>query len=618
MSASNYTVEKTDIGVNTYSKPVNTAAIEAAGVVAESVRIGTGLNQVDKFKQGEDSANTAFEHDAPADLSLFSIEGPQLEEKNRQGQLDAAGQKRLEEYRYKSMQNQSAYEQGIKNWNRYRTDGQARLRAAIAERPDMADEFRRISREELGVDVNAATIDVYNEALSAQGQAESAASQAQQAAADKQNKDSETTLRAMAGNVEKYFPELDAAGRLAKQAELNQVLERAGRTQDWTAEVSNIVGDDQGKFDLVNTHTSYQNQGRVLETTARELGGRVQSALTNQQLTPETIEQFRNEINDLSGKLSMFRTGVTSTFDLPGGVFQNSGQQMASMAGHLQETLDTLAKDSFSPQALNDTKNALTLMVDGNVDAGVKVAILDAEKNSGLAAGSLAPYARTLGIGRTYAPVGYIPAGQSGLVDPTSLSVLASKLTPIGKNAQGVNMSALETVTMATMAAGLPVKETSNAPERPKTLGEIHSPAGALAAFNSPQYQGFWDKALSTMSPDMKWQMAAVHMQVIDRATMSAYAEAKRRGIEGVQPYLMADKLKAALDYVNKSNLTPAEKQLYLTTQFAEGQFRPFAPMKDEVARANLNDMYKPYGTKVNTAYKWIVDTFLVNPTAAK
>ena len=150
-----------DIGVNAYSKPVNTAAIEA---------VGTGMDlwakeskrRFDKgYEQDVKNLRTLQESDPVVKDSIAASE--LINRQVVQGGLNEADSRTLKalEKDYDSLD--ILLEQGKQSWDMYRLRGSNLLRNAVMLRPDMGDELRSVAAKYLGVDVNNAYLEIWKE-----------------------------------------------------------------------------------------------------------------------------------------------------------------------------------------------------------------------------------------------------------------------------------------------------------------------------------------------------------------------------------------------------------------------------------------------------------------------
>lgn len=162
---SDYKTGTVEIGVNTYSKPVNTAAIEAVGDVLDIAGKTEKLNRVEKFAQQERTAQANVEAEllaADKGIGLFA-RGARLQQESLSRKLTEDEARTLGEYQRASTTMNEAYAQGKVSYRQYLLDAQTRLRSAITARPDLADQFRKMSVQELGVDVGNAAISIWQE-----------------------------------------------------------------------------------------------------------------------------------------------------------------------------------------------------------------------------------------------------------------------------------------------------------------------------------------------------------------------------------------------------------------------------------------------------------------------
>lgn len=162
---SNYKTGAVDIGVNAYSKPVNETAVNALGSIFETLTKAEKENRASSFKEQERTYQREVEAELTAadkGIGLFA-RGSRLELEAQKRQLTDEENRTLGQYKEAMVSNEEAYAQGRVAYRRYLLDAQSRLRAAITNRPDLADEFRRMSVQELGVDVGNAAMQLWQE-----------------------------------------------------------------------------------------------------------------------------------------------------------------------------------------------------------------------------------------------------------------------------------------------------------------------------------------------------------------------------------------------------------------------------------------------------------------------
>ena len=164
-----------DIGVNAYSKPVNETAVNALGSMFESLTRIEKESKAKKFQQQERTYQAETEAQLGTTAGIFA-RGARLQQESLNRNLSEDEARELGEYMKAQSSREDAYLQGRKTYRAYLLDAQSRLRAAIQMRPDLADEFRKASVRELGVDVGNAAMQLWQEDmeyLKAQGKSES-------------------------------------------------------------------------------------------------------------------------------------------------------------------------------------------------------------------------------------------------------------------------------------------------------------------------------------------------------------------------------------------------------------------------------------------------------------
>ena len=150
-----------DIGVNAYSKPVNTAAIEAVGAGMDMWASESKRRFNAGYEQDLENLRTLQESDP---IVRDSVAASELMNKNAlQGGLNDVDKKTLKDIERKYEDLDFLLEQGKTSWDMYRLRGSNMLRNAIMLRPDLGDEFRRIAANKLGTDVNNAYLEIWKE-----------------------------------------------------------------------------------------------------------------------------------------------------------------------------------------------------------------------------------------------------------------------------------------------------------------------------------------------------------------------------------------------------------------------------------------------------------------------
>lgn len=169
MAVSNYGAQNVDqLAYSDTSMPVNTAAIQAAGVIADGVVAVERGSKVQAFAKEEAEMQRALEaqNEKQDEGANLFINGQRIQgEVSRGKSVSLEDERILVKFREAGLSNDEAYSQGKLAYNMFLRNAQARLRGAIANRPDLADEFRRASVRELGIDVGTATINQQMELL---------------------------------------------------------------------------------------------------------------------------------------------------------------------------------------------------------------------------------------------------------------------------------------------------------------------------------------------------------------------------------------------------------------------------------------------------------------------
>jgi len=169
MQASNYATEGKEIGVQDTTMPVNRQAIQATADVLAIGKDYVNTKTVSGFEQQE---RNQYENyiDFSKEAGLIE-EGVRLQGEAKQRTLTAEENARVAEFENMAKMDADAYAQGIRKRNDYQLSAQRRLRSAIMQRPDLADEFRRVSAREIGTDVSSFALQYYWENLDAAGKA---------------------------------------------------------------------------------------------------------------------------------------------------------------------------------------------------------------------------------------------------------------------------------------------------------------------------------------------------------------------------------------------------------------------------------------------------------------
>lgn len=169
MQASNYATQGKDIGVQDTTTPVNSQAIQATADVLAIGKDYLNTRTVKGFEQQERNQYEGY-IDFSKEAGLIE-EGVRLQGEAKQRTLTAEENARVAEFENMAKMDAEAYAQGIRKRNDYQLSAQRRLRSAIMQRPDLADEFRRVSAREIGTDVSSFALQYYWENLDAAGKA---------------------------------------------------------------------------------------------------------------------------------------------------------------------------------------------------------------------------------------------------------------------------------------------------------------------------------------------------------------------------------------------------------------------------------------------------------------
>lgn len=149
------TREVGDVNPNNYIKPgvqKPSPLSLAADLGSQAIDLDVALSKERLAKESED-LRTRYEIGSPASIAVQ--EGMQLTEGDK-AQVDAVGAE--------LQKKQAAVAQGRMTFDRYRLEGERLLRMAIAKRPGLAQEFRGVAAQHLGVDVVGASVDILADA----------------------------------------------------------------------------------------------------------------------------------------------------------------------------------------------------------------------------------------------------------------------------------------------------------------------------------------------------------------------------------------------------------------------------------------------------------------------
>jgi hypothetical protein len=169
MQASNYATEGKEIGVQDTTMPVNRQAIQAT---ADVLAVGKDYANTSTVRGFEQQERNQYEDyiDFSKEAGLME-DGIRLQGEAQNRTLTAEENARVAEFESMAKMDADAYAQGLSKRNRYQLNAQRRLRSAIMQRPDLADEFRRISAREIGTDVSSFALQYYWENLDDLGKA---------------------------------------------------------------------------------------------------------------------------------------------------------------------------------------------------------------------------------------------------------------------------------------------------------------------------------------------------------------------------------------------------------------------------------------------------------------
>lgn len=150
-----------DIGVNAYSKPVNSAAVEAVGTGMDLWAKESKRRFDQGYEQDLQNLRTLQETDPIVKDSIAASE--LLNRQAVQGGLNEVDSRTLKslEKDYETLD--ILLEQGKNSFDMYRLRGSNLLRNAIMLRPDLGDELRSVASKHLGVDVNNAYLEIWKE-----------------------------------------------------------------------------------------------------------------------------------------------------------------------------------------------------------------------------------------------------------------------------------------------------------------------------------------------------------------------------------------------------------------------------------------------------------------------
>lgn len=169
MAVSDYSTKGKEIGVADTTLPVNQQAVQGFANALETFKDYSNTKKVNEFGQQERAQYESYV-DFSKQAGIIE-EGLRLQGESANRSLTPEEQTRVKEFEDMAKMDEDAYKQGVMNRNRYQLNAQRRLRAAITERPDLAEEFRRTSVKEIGTDVSTYALQYYWENLDAAGKA---------------------------------------------------------------------------------------------------------------------------------------------------------------------------------------------------------------------------------------------------------------------------------------------------------------------------------------------------------------------------------------------------------------------------------------------------------------
>ena len=274
------------------------AATIFSGLAQGAMQLDTALAQ-DRLKNELEGLRTTYEVSSPAAIAVQEDGAPALSPED---------QKDISRLERELKVGQAARDQGRLTFDAYRVRGERALRVAISKRPGLAQEFRAIAEQTLGVDVVGASVDVLaagERALMAQ--AEGKAKETAEAL-DRMRKDLDAYAGIVTGGlsdaqvIEQYQANLDGM----TQAKRAKVASEVGKNLAATQEAGQQLRTPQATSDFID-------QANVAKADLYRQVGQVKFALESPTVGREdkmqilvgsraTVHQRISELNKLAAE----------------------------------------------------------------------------------------------------------------------------------------------------------------------------------------------------------------------------------------------------------------------------------------------------------------------------
>lgn len=362
---SNYKTGAVDIGVNAYSKPVNETAVNALGSIFETLTKAEKENRSRSFREQERTYQREVEAeltDADKGIGLFA-RGSRLELEAQKRQLTDEENRTLGQYKEAMVSNEEAYAQGRVAYRRYLLDAQSRLRAAITNRPDLADEFRRMSAQELGVDVGNAAMQLWQEDM-----------EYLKASGKKENKYKATDVLTFGKNQLEALKLVNSPQYEAVSAAVLNANSIAYSDPDsGMAMIESAVQQAAGKDPNITVAADIKKNSQLVDNIEQQILGLSSLLRDNPDYynsNPEAFEGLKQQYQTQRANLLAMQRKMTG--------YSNSymGKDAEALGSRINDLITTIMKDeTITPEQLSKNSQAVVLATGQGVDIAVATSV---------------------------------------------------------------------------------------------------------------------------------------------------------------------------------------------------------------------------------------------------
>lgn len=276
--------------------------------------------QLARARLSEDLENlhTQYETSAPGAVAV-------------QNELAPEDKRQVDDINNKLASNKSAVDQGVMTYDQYRLRGERLLRQAISKRPGLAQEFRQVAAQHLGVDVVGASVDVLASwEHKMEAAVASAADKAASAAADEKKR----------------------MATIAREHLALVGVDSATLTDD---QVMGTYSQHQG---AITEALRQQATASVLQTAATSLDN--QNKLNRPRATAEFISQVTNDKLEVVKGFNMLYGAMRAGHIKPGDMAQQITMGMADISGRIDRLRMAAARGDVDPDAAEKAITSMT------------------------------------------------------------------------------------------------------------------------------------------------------------------------------------------------------------------------------------------------------------------